>query len=184
MRRERLDLAQLDTLLMLVESGTFSKAGACLGLAQSTVSQHLHRLEEAVGAPLIVRGQRGCKPTAAALQLLPYAKSLLRLEERTGRCRRPRRCGSAPAAISASICCRACCAPFSSEGGERQELVDRVQPGVWCDVSSSPTVDVALLEWWEERDGFPVAAMAHSSRCRHRRAGPSAEPGQTPSPAP
>ena len=75
MSRERLDLGHLETLLALVESGNFGKAAARIGLAQSTVSQHLRQLEQTLGTPLIVRARRGCKPTAAALQLLPYAKS-------------------------------------------------------------------------------------------------------------
>ena len=82
MSRARLNIDHLATLLALVESGSFSAAGARIGLAQPTVSQHLKLLEQALGSPLIVRGQRGCKPTPAALRLLPYARSLLRLEER------------------------------------------------------------------------------------------------------
>src|SRR5665213_2165325 len=80
--RTHLDLEHLETLLTLIESESFSEAGARIGLAQSTVSQHLKRLEEALGVALIIRGERGCKPTQAALQLLPFAKSLLRLEDR------------------------------------------------------------------------------------------------------
>ena len=82
MSRARLNIDHLATLLALVECGSFSAAGTRIGLAQSTVSQHLKQLEQALGAALILRGQRGCKPTPAALRLLPYARSLLRLEER------------------------------------------------------------------------------------------------------
>jgi DNA-binding transcriptional LysR family regulator len=153
MRRERLDLAQLDTLLMLVESGTFSKAGACLGLAQSTVSQHLHRLEEAVGAPLIVRGQRGCKPTAAALQLLPYAKSLLRLEQRTvdaasARLLRLGACSNIGIYLLPRLL-----REFQQTGGKPPELIIGSNPQTVRHLENAE-VDAALLEWWDERDGF------------------------------
>ena len=81
MTRERLNLDYLVTFLALLESGSFGEAGARLGLAQSTISQQLKRLEEALGTLLIVRGKRGCLPTPAALRILPYAKSMLRIEE-------------------------------------------------------------------------------------------------------
>ncbi len=153
MRRERLDLAQLDTLLMLVECGTFSKAGACLGLAQSTVSQHLRRLEEAVGAPLIVRGQRGCKPTAAALQLLPYAKSLLRLEQRAvdaagARLLRLGACSNIGIYLLPRLL-----REFQQTGGNPPELIIGSNPQTVHHLENAE-VDAALLEWWDERDGF------------------------------
>jgi len=153
MRRERLDLAQLDTLLMLVECGTFSKAGVCLGLAQSTVSQHLRRLEEAVGAPLLVRGQRGCKPTAAALQLLPYAKSLLRLEQRMvdaagARLLRLGACSNIGIYVLPRLL-----REFQQTGGKPPELIIGSNPQTVRHLENAE-VDAALLEWWDERDGF------------------------------
>jgi DNA-binding transcriptional LysR family regulator len=78
--RRHLNIKHVATLLALVESGSFSAAGERVGLAQSTVSQHLKQLECSLGYSLVVRVRRGCKPTAAALKLLPYAKSMLQLE--------------------------------------------------------------------------------------------------------
>jgi len=153
MRRERLDLAHLDTLLALVKCGNFSAAGARIGLAQSTVSQHLRRLEEAVGTPLIVRGQRGCKPTAAALQLLPYAKSLLRLEQRAldaagARVLRLGACSNIGIYVLPRLL-----RDFQEAGGKPPELVIGSNPQTVHHLETAE-VDAALLEWWDERDGF------------------------------
>lgn len=153
MGRARLDLNQLETLLALVESGSFSEAGDRIGHAQSTVSQHLKRLEEVLGTPLIVRGQRGCRPTPAAIDLLPYAKSLLRLEDRV-----------VAASVRRALHLGACSnigvyllpqilRNFQEQGCQPPELVIASNPEIASRLDRAE-VDVALLEWWDERDGF------------------------------
>ena len=153
MARARLDLRHLETLLALIESGSFSEAGARVGLAQSSVSQHLKRLEEGLGVPLVLRGQRGCKPTQAALQLLPYAKSLLRLEERVvqaaGQCVPQLGACSNIGIYLLPPLLRA----FQAQGGRPPELFIASNPEIVSRLEQAE-VDAALLEWWDARDGF------------------------------
>ena len=153
MSGERLDLRQLETLLALVECGNFGKAAARAGLAQSTVSQHLRQLEERLGTPLIVRARRGCKPTAAALRLLPYAKSLLQLERRivetaSARALRLGACSN----IGIYVLPRLLRA-YAAAGGRSPEIVIGTNPQTMRHLETAE-VDAALLEWWDERAGF------------------------------
>lgn len=153
MSRERLDLAHLETLLTLVECGNFSKAAARLGLAQSTVSQHVRQLEGTLGAPLIVRARRGCKPTAAALQLLPYAKSLLQLERRvveaaSARALRLGACSNIGIYVLPRLL-----REFAAIGGKSPEIVIGSNPQTVRHLETAE-IDAALLEWWDEREGF------------------------------
>ncbi|HVX92154.1 MAG TPA: LysR family transcriptional regulator [Xanthobacteraceae bacterium] len=156
MPRARLNLEHLDTLLALLESGSFARAGARLGLAQSSVSQHLKRLEDTLGVPLIRRDRRGCRPTAAAMRLLPSVKGLLRLEERV-----------VGAARQWSLRLGACSnigiyllpdllRDFRERGGRQPELVIASNPEVVSRLERAE-VDAALLEWWEPREGFRCA---------------------------
>lgn len=153
MARARLDLRHLETLLALIESGSFSEAGARVGLAQSSVSQHLKRLEELLGVALVLRGQRGCKPTQAALQLLPYAKSLLRLEERvvqdSGQCVPQLGACSNIGIYLLPDLLRA----FQEQGGRPPKLVIASNPEIVSRLEQAE-VDAALLEWWDAREGF------------------------------
>jgi DNA-binding transcriptional LysR family regulator len=48
-----------------------------LQLAQPTVSQHIQKLEQRLGVPLVQRARSGCEPTSAARAFLPYARNLL-----------------------------------------------------------------------------------------------------------
>src|SRR4051794_23506180 len=58
-----LDLIQVRSFVSIVETGGFQSAARQLGLAQPTVSQHLRKLEEALGVALVVRSNARCQTT-------------------------------------------------------------------------------------------------------------------------
>lgn len=75
-----LDLVQLRTFVMLSQTKNFTLSASRLGLGQSTVSQHLQRLERTVGRRLIDRDTHAVRLTADGEALLPHARQLLALE--------------------------------------------------------------------------------------------------------
>jgi DNA-binding transcriptional LysR family regulator len=76
-----LDPRLLRTFVAIVETGRFTLAAKRLNSTQSTVSQHLGKLETAVGHRLIERADRPVGPTPAGGRLLGYARRLLTLQE-------------------------------------------------------------------------------------------------------
>jgi DNA-binding transcriptional LysR family regulator len=153
MSRARLNLEHLATLLELIGSGSFSEAAVRLGLAQSTVSQHVKRLEELLGTSLILRGQRRCMPTAAALRLLPYAKSMLRLDDQIA-------CAAHTPAVRLGACSNIgiyvlpeILRGFAEQGGRQPEVLIGSNPDIAARLEHTE-VDAALLEWWDKREGF------------------------------
>jgi DNA-binding transcriptional LysR family regulator len=64
------------TFEAVLRTGSLSGAARLLGLTQPSVSRHIDALEQAIGHDLFVRSQRGLTPTAAALELRPYAELL------------------------------------------------------------------------------------------------------------
>lgn len=64
------------TFEAVLRTGSLSSAARTLGLTQPSVSRHIDALEKAIGRDLFVRSQRGLTPTAAALELKPYAEAL------------------------------------------------------------------------------------------------------------
>ena len=75
-----LDPRLLRSFVAIVESGSFTQAAARLHSTQSTVSQHLSRLEGAVAQKLIDRAARPVIATPAGERLLGYARRLLALQ--------------------------------------------------------------------------------------------------------
>ncbi|GAB3621299.1 LysR family transcriptional regulator ArgP [Glutamicibacter endophyticus] len=69
------DLAQLQTLLAIVDAGSFDDAAIDLGVTASAVSQRMKSLESAVGAVLLVRS-RPVTPTEHGRRLLRYARQI------------------------------------------------------------------------------------------------------------
>jgi len=54
----------LESFLAVAQARNFSEAGRRLGLRQSTISQHIRKLEDAAGRRLFVRDTHSVMPTA------------------------------------------------------------------------------------------------------------------------
>jgi DNA-binding transcriptional LysR family regulator len=72
-----LDLKLLTTFREVAVRRSFSEAAAALSFTQPAVSQHIGRLEEAVGARLLERDARGVSLTQAGETMLRHAAMLL-----------------------------------------------------------------------------------------------------------
>ena len=71
------DPVLLRTFLGVVDAGSFTGAAHRLGLSQPTVSQHIKKLESAVGRPLVLRDTRDVRLTDAGDALAGFARSIL-----------------------------------------------------------------------------------------------------------
>lgn len=80
-----MELIQLRYFLRVVETGSFSQAGAQLSLSQSAISRQVAQLEEEFGQKLLVRTGRGVALTEAGDTLLAYARQMLDLADRAGK---------------------------------------------------------------------------------------------------
>lgn len=64
------------SFLAVLEEQSLSAAARRLGLTQPTLARHIDVLEQAIGADLFLRSQRGLSPTGMALDLKPHAETL------------------------------------------------------------------------------------------------------------
>ncbi|MGW7665052.1 LysR substrate-binding domain-containing protein [Streptomyces sp. NPDC054756] len=75
------DPSQLRTFLAVAQTLSFTRAARRLGLRQSTVSQHVRRLEAATGRPLFVRDTHSVELTEDGEAMLGFARRLLAVHE-------------------------------------------------------------------------------------------------------
>src|ERR1700754_4709658 len=75
------DPDQLRTLLAVAQSLSFTQAAERLGIRQPTVSQHVRKLEDAVGRPLFVRDTRSVTLTVDGEAMAGFARSILAAHE-------------------------------------------------------------------------------------------------------
>jgi len=73
---------QLRTFLAVAQTLSFTQAAHRLGLRQSTVSQHVRRLEEAAGCRLFTRDTHGVELTEDGEAMLGFARTILAANER------------------------------------------------------------------------------------------------------
>lgn len=79
------DPVQLRSFLAVARALSFTQAAGRLGLRQSTVSQHVHRLEAAVGRRLFDRDTHAVALTADGEAMVGFATSILDTAERAAR---------------------------------------------------------------------------------------------------
>ncbi|MFE7426150.1 LysR family transcriptional regulator [Streptomyces sp. NPDC014646] len=76
------DPAQLRTFLAVAQTLSFTQAARRLGVRQSTVSQHVRRLEDATGRPLFTRDTHRVDLTPDGEAMLGFARTILEAHER------------------------------------------------------------------------------------------------------
>jgi DNA-binding transcriptional LysR family regulator len=70
-------LRELEHFVVIVSAGSFTAAARRIHLSQPALTASIQRLEEAVGAPLLLRGRHGAELTAAGATFLPKAQAAL-----------------------------------------------------------------------------------------------------------
>lgn len=72
-----MELRQLESLVAIVEGGSFSRAAVTLNLAQPSLSRQIRLLEQELGQRLLVRTGRGVSLSAAGEAFIVHARSML-----------------------------------------------------------------------------------------------------------
>jgi DNA-binding transcriptional LysR family regulator len=78
----RFDLADLSLFRHVVEAGSITHGSGRANLALAAASTRIRNMEEALGAPLLVRARHGVTPTQAGRTLLQHARIMLGQAER------------------------------------------------------------------------------------------------------
>jgi DNA-binding transcriptional LysR family regulator len=78
----RFDLADLGLFRDVVEAGSITHGAARAHLALAAASTRIRNMEQAIGAPLLLRGRQGVTPTQAGRTLLQHARTMLQQAER------------------------------------------------------------------------------------------------------
>ncbi|MGO9567969.1 MAG: LysR substrate-binding domain-containing protein [Desulfomonilaceae bacterium] len=150
-----MNLEHVKSYLAVVRTGSYHKAAKHLGLAQPTVSQHIRKLEKTLGATLIIRDRNGCFMAPRTEAFARQAESLVRIADKARNAlRRPTMTVGASTNVGTYLL-----QPMFKDFYEanRESLTldlvidrnDRI-----ADRLESDEIDVAVMEWWDNRAGF------------------------------
>lgn len=137
----------------------FRAAARALGLSQGAVSQHVRKLEQSLGAYLLVRHARGCAPTAEGAEFIPYAESLLRLNARAVAAVTGRRIAVGASSNIGIYLLQPYVKSYLDETGGRYPIEVCIHPNpVVAEKLDAGELDVAAMEWWDGRPGYVARA--------------------------
>jgi DNA-binding transcriptional LysR family regulator len=74
----RVDYLGLEAFVAIADTGSFQRAAEVLNLSQAALSHRLRKIEEDLGAALLIRSSREVSLTPAGQNLLPEARRLLK----------------------------------------------------------------------------------------------------------
>lgn len=77
-----LDVVTLRLFVAVCEEGSIARAAEREAIVASAVSRRIAAIEDQIGAPLLVRGRRGIRPSPAGETLLRQAREILRALDR------------------------------------------------------------------------------------------------------
>ena len=77
-----MDIKKYQVLLDTLDKGSFAKACAEHGYTQSGITHMMNSLEKEVGFPLLLRTNKGIRPTQEGKAVLPTIRELVKLNER------------------------------------------------------------------------------------------------------
>jgi DNA-binding transcriptional LysR family regulator len=153
-----LNLEQVTAYLTILQTGSFHESARRLGLSQASVSQQIRKLEQAVGAQLIVRDRAGCRVAPRTEDFTRYATAIMSLAERAVRAfTHPLVVVGAASNIGTYLL-----APLHRRFIERYGDAAELRPVLdhnraVADLLEFDAIDVALMEWWDHRPGFDAA---------------------------
>ena len=78
----RFDLTDLSLFRHVAEAGSITHGAARAHLALAAASTRIRNMEQALGAPLLLRSRQGVTPTQAGRTLLQHARVMLAQAER------------------------------------------------------------------------------------------------------
>jgi DNA-binding transcriptional LysR family regulator len=78
----RFDLADLSLFRHIVDAGSITHGAERAHIALAAASTRIRKMEESLGAPLLVRSRQGVSPTPAGRTLLQHTRGILREVER------------------------------------------------------------------------------------------------------
>jgi DNA-binding transcriptional LysR family regulator len=78
----RFDLADLSLFRHVLEAGSITHGAERANLALAAASTRIRQMEDALGAPLLVRSRQGIAPTQAGRILLQHARTMLQQAEK------------------------------------------------------------------------------------------------------
>ncbi len=150
-----LNLSHIKSYATLLRTGSYHKAAKKLNLAQSTISQHIQKLEKALSTTLIIRNRNGCTMAPRTEAFARQADALNQLADKVWNSLRNQAMMVGASTNIGTYLLQPAFKDFYDRNNQslKIDLVidrnDRI-----ADLLNRDEIDVAVMEWWDNRSGF------------------------------
>ena len=153
-----LNLTHVETFLAVIEEGGFREAARRLDCSQPTITQHIKKLETALGAQLVKRSHSVCTATPRGERFLPYARRLIRAAEQARDALEDQRFLIGASSNIGTYLLQPRLKGFLDHFDTAGQASLSLGPNPYvAEQLSRGALDVALMEWWDHRPGFKAA---------------------------
>lgn len=147
-----LNLSLINTLIAVMDTGSFGAAAIKLGITQPTVSQHIRRLETLIGVALFIRGTTRTRPTKSAITIMPHARAMLSINERLFQAAHDQRLIIGASSNIGTYLLQPIIRQWL-QSGRRCDMIIRSNRDI-AGLLDTGQIDIGLMEWWDNREGF------------------------------
>lgn len=148
-----LNLTHVRSFLVVIDTHGVRTAAKTLGLAPSTIVEHIRQLEEHLAATLLERANRCIKPSRHGTRFLPYARALIATASRAKELVHEPLLRIAAASNIGVYLLQPSIEAFRQQMGldiemcigPNRQVAERLERG---------EADIAAMEWWDNRPGF------------------------------
>ena len=159
-----LNLTHVRSFVAVVDAGGFRGAARALHRSQPSITQHIVKLEGVLQATLLHRGRARSVVTAQGASFLPHARRLLAVAEDARMALDTERFALGASGNIATYLLPELLRGYCQRDGTRLPDTTWVGPNPeLADRLCSGALDLALMEWWDERPGFTAGAW-HTDR--------------------
>lgn len=146
-------LGSVATFLAVARCGGFREAAKNTGLSQPAVTQHVKRLEQSLNVNLIARNNAGSTLTPEGHVFLPYAENMIRTYELASTLFKKTSVVIGASSNTGIYLLQPYLKAYTDVSPHKLEVIIGTNT-VIADKLQNFEIDVAIMEWWDNRPGF------------------------------
>jgi molybdate transport repressor ModE-like protein len=148
-----INLERVATFLAVATCGGFREAAKNTGLSQPAVTQHVKRLEQSLNVNLITRNNAGSTLTPEGRAFLPYAENLVRTCDLVSALFEKNSLVIGASSNTGIYLLQPYLKAYTDVSPHKLEVIIGTNT-VIADKLQNFEIDVAIMEWWDNRPGF------------------------------
>lgn len=155
-----INLERVATFLEVAACGSFREAAKNTGLSQPAITQHVKWLEQSLNVNLITRNNAGSTLTPEGRTFLPYAENLIKISNRASALFEKNSVVVGASSNTGIYLLQPYLKAYKDVSPHNLKVIIGTNT-IIADKLQNFEIDVAVMEWWDNRPGFVATVWRH-----------------------